>query len=234
MRHLLIGLLALLLFLLVATYASSYGWAADPDLYAIPDEPEVEIPLRPPVPKLAPRRPFSLNTLYDGRTQRVAMPRQDIALTRDDEDLEEPSIYDEPAGTNATGNISRWTQTDRGIYDPLRGRERLSINPVERALTEQGYDVAGKLPILPQKRDARITDAAGNVLPSRDPVRNMNVPIIGNQRTTRDILSRNRLSATERTQQQLYRGPSRPGMIAPRAQQERLTPSARDLGRRPN
>ncbi|GAA4431434.1 hypothetical protein [Bremerella cremea] len=119
------------------------------------------------------------------------------------------------------------------VLDTLyNGRSRRS--PVEQQLLRQNYDVAGKLPILPAKRDVRVRDAADNVLPSVKPIRNYSTPLLGTQRTTRDPLVRNRLSATERTEQQLYRGPSRPGMIAPRAQQERTAPSGRELGRRNN
>ncbi len=233
MRHLLIGLLALVLFLLVATYAASYSWGDDSDIYAIPEEPAADVPEKSPIPRLAPRRPFSFNMLYDGRTQRIAMPRQTISLNKEEDETAVPPLYDSPS-SEPIGSIRTWNRLARSVYDPLRGSDRMSLNPVERALIDQGYDVTGKLPILPQKRDASITDAAGNVLPSRNPLRNIDTPIIGNQRTTRNMLQRNRLSATERTQQQLYRGPSHPGMIAPRAQQERLTPSARDLGRKPN
>ncbi|PQO33086.1 hypothetical protein [Blastopirellula marina] len=234
MRHLLIGLLAFLLFLLVASYAASYGWGADPSsIYAIPEEPEIDVPVRSPIPRLAPRLPFSYNTLYDGRTQRVSRQQKAISLPEEQTEADPPLIYKSNV-SDPIGNVRQLSLPARTVYDPLRGRDRMSINPVEQALQQQGYDVAGKLPILPQKRDAKITDAAGNVLPSRDPLYNTDTPIIGNQRTTRNMLQRNRLSATERTEQQLYRGPSHPGMIAPRAQQQRSTPSARDLGRKPN
>lgn len=225
MRHLLIALLALMLFLLLVTYASSYGWGADPSLYAIPKEPVVEVPKKSPIPLMAPRKPFSFNTLYDGRTQRTVKPRQTISLSTEEKQLIQAGDSD------PIGNIRQWDQPARKVYDPLRGTNRMSLNPVERAMIDQGYDVAGKLPILPQKRDASITDAAGNVLPSSNPLRNIDVPILGNQKTTRNLLERNRLSPTERTEQQLYRGPSRPGMIAPRAQQERRIPTPLDRGR---
>ncbi|RCS40769.1 hypothetical protein DTL42_25750 [Bremerella cremea] len=228
MRHLLIALLAFLLFLLLVTHATSYGWGADPSLYAIPKEPVVEVPKKSPIPLMAPRKPFSFNTLYDGRTQRTVKPRQVISLSTE-EKLEQQLIRS--GDNNSIGNIRQWDQPARQVYDPLRGTNRMSLNPVERAMINQGYDVAGKLPILPQKRDASITDAAGNVLPSSNPLRNIDVPILGNQKTTRNLLERNRLSPTERTEQQLYRGPSRPGMIAPRAQQERYVPPPLDRGR---
>lgn len=127
----------------------------------------------------------------------------------------------------------RRSPRSRMVLDRLyNGRTRR--NPVEAELLRQGYDVAGKLPILPAKPDTRIRDAAGNILPSRDPSRYYFGPALGNRRTMRYPLMRNRLSPSEIGQQQLYRGPSRPGMIAPRAQQERTTPSARDLNRRVN
>lgn len=168
MRHLLIGLIALVIFLLLVLYASAKIWSAEPQARAAPDVPYYL------QPRLTPRRRMVFDTLYSGRTR---------------------------------------------------------VNPVQQQLIREGYDVAGKLPILPEKRDVRIRDAAGNVLPSTDPLRNLSGPVLGTERTTRDPLMRNRLSPSERTQQQLYRGPSRPGMIAPRAQQERTAPSARELGR---
>ncbi|MBA2117411.1 hypothetical protein [Bremerella alba] len=174
MRHLLIGLIAAAIFLIVAFYASAKIWGEEPQARPTTEAtPALGVPyyLRP---RLLPRRNMVFDTLYSGRTR---------------------------------------------------------VNPVQKRLEREGYDVTGKLPILPEKRDARIRDAAGNVLPSTDPLRNLSSPLLGTQRTTRDPLMRKRLSPSERTQQQLYRGPSRPGMIAPRAQQERSTPSARDLGR---
>lgn len=116
----------------------------------------------------------------------------------------------------------------RMVLDRLyNGRTRR--NPVEAELLRQGYDVAGKLPILPAKPDRNRTDAAGNVLPSRDPVRNLTSPQL---RLPQTYGLRNRLTPRDITRQQLYRGPSRPGMIAPRAQQARQAPSARELNRR--
>jgi len=174
MRHLLIGLIAAAIFLIVTFYASAKIWGQDPPSRQASQAtatPEVPFYLQP---RLTPRRRMVFDTLYSGRTR---------------------------------------------------------VNPVQKRLLREGYGVAGKLPILPDKRDARIRDAAGNVLPSTDPLRNLNRPLLGNEQTTRAPLMRNRLSPTERTQQQLYRGPSRPGMIAPRAQQERTAPSARELGR---
>lgn len=168
MRHLLIGLIALVIFLMLVLYASAKIWGAEPQAHAARDA-----PITQPA-KLSPRRALVFDTLYSGRTR---------------------------------------------------------VNPVQKQLIREGYGVAGKLPILPEKRDARIQDAAGNVLPSAIPLRNLSGPLLGTERTTRDPLMRNRLSASERTQQQLYRGPSAPGMIAPRAQQARTAPSARDLGR---
>ncbi len=168
MRHLLIGLIAAAIFLMLVFYASAKMFGQQPQVQAAP---EVPYYLKP---RLLPRRRMVFDTLYSGRTR---------------------------------------------------------INPVQKQLIREGYDVTGKLPILPEKRDARIRDAAGNVLPSTDPLRNLSGPRLGTERTTRDPLMRNRLSPSERTQQQLYRGPSRPGMIAPRAQQERTAPSARELGR---
>lgn len=144
-------------------------------------------------------------------------------------------IWGEPSQARTSPSVPyylqpRLTPRSRMVFDTLySGHTR--VNPVQRQLLREGYDVTGKLPILPEKRDVRIRDAAGNVLPSTDPLRNLSSPLLGTQRTTRDPLMRNRMSASERTQQQLFRGPSRPGMIAPRAQQERSTPSARDLGR---
>lgn len=168
MRHLLIGLIALVIFLMLVLYASAKTWGAEPNVPAARDAPSV-VPT-----KLSPRSRFVFDTLYSGRTR---------------------------------------------------------INPVQKQLIREGYGVAGKLPILPEKRDARIQDAAGNVLPSTIPRRNLSGPLLGTERIMRDPLMRNRLSAGERTQQQLFRGPSAPGMIAPRAQQARTAPSARDLGR---
>lgn len=168
MRHLLIGLIAAAIFLIVVFYASAKIWSEEPQANTAPQVPYYL------QPSLMPRRRMVFDTLYNGRTR---------------------------------------------------------VNPVQKQLIRQGYDITGKLPILPEKRDARIRDAAGNVLPSTDPLRNLSGPLLGTQPTTRDPLMRNRLSASERTEQQLYRGPSRPGMIAPRAQQERTVPSARELGR---
>ncbi|QDU78166.1 hypothetical protein Pan97_52490 [Bremerella volcania] len=168
MRHLLIGLIALVIFLMLVLYASAKIWGEEPPTRAAPPV-ESALQLR-----LAPRSVLVFDTLYSGRTR---------------------------------------------------------VNPVQRQLLREGYGVAGKLPILPEKRDANLKDAAGNVLPSANPLRNLSGPLLGTERTTRDPLMRNRLSASERTEQQLYRGPSHPGMIAPRAQQQRSTPSARDLGR---
>lgn len=168
MRHLLIGLIALVIFLMLVLYASAKMWGAEPQARAAPDPPYTV------QPALAPRSRLVFDTLYNGRTR---------------------------------------------------------VNPVQKQLIREGYGVAGKLPILPEKRDAKIQDAAGNVLPSADPLRNQSGPRLGSERTTREPLVRNRLSATERTEQQLYRGPSAPGMIAPRAQQARTAPSARELGR---
>jgi len=168
MRHLLIGLIAAAIFLIVAFYASAKIWGEEPQARTSPPVPYYL------QPRLTPRSRMVFDTLYSGRTR---------------------------------------------------------VNPVQKQLLREGYDVTGKLPILPEKRDVRLRDAAGNVMPSTDPLRNLSGPLLGTQRTTRDPLMRNRMSASERTVQQLFRGPSRPGMIAPRAQQERSTPSARDLGR---
>ncbi|WDI44592.1 hypothetical protein [Bremerella sp. P1] len=167
MRHLLIGLIALIIFLMLVLYASAKIWGTEPQARTAP-EASYTVQAR-----LPPRSALVFDTLYSGRTR---------------------------------------------------------VNPVQKQLIGEGYGVTGKLPILPEKRDARIKDAAGNVLPAANPLRNLNSPLLGTERTTRDPLMRNRLSASERTQQQLFRGPSRPGMIAPRAQQARSTPSARDLG----
>lgn len=174
MRHLLIGLIALVIFLMLVLYASAKMWGAEPQAGTLPEvktAPAVPYYLQP---RLAPRSRMVFDTLYSGRTR---------------------------------------------------------VNPVQKQLIREGYGVAGKLPILPEKRDAKIQDAAGNVLPSVVPLRNQSGPLLGTERTTRDPLMRNRPTATERTEQQLYRGPSAPGMIAPRAQQERTAPSARELGR---
>ncbi len=168
MRHLLIGLIAVAIFLAVTFYASAKLRSEEPGVRKTPAVPYYL------QPQLLPRRRSVFDTLYSGRTR---------------------------------------------------------VNPVEKQLIREGYDVTGKLPILPEKRDPRLRDAAGNVLPSSDPLRNLTGPRLGTQRTTRDPLMRNRLSPSQRTEQQLFRGPSRPGMIAPRAQQQRSTPSARDLGR---
>jgi len=120
----------------------------------------------------------------------------------------------------------------RAVFDTLyNGRSRR--NRVEQQLIDQGHDVAGKRPILPIKPDTQLRDPAGNVLPSRDPARNFSGPQL--ERPILDFSSpyhRSRLSPSQRVQQQWYRGPSRPGMIAPRAQQARDVPNARELGRR--
>lgn len=178
------------------------------------------------IDRLPPRQSFSFNSLYDGRLQRN--PIGTYAPRTPDE---APWIND-PLGNAEQAPGTGILRSSSSIYrgkSPIF-RDRTGRNLVEQQLLDQGYGVTGKLPILPQKPDPSVTDAAGNVLPSIDPRRNLSSPTLGNARTTRNPVIRNRLSPTQRIQEPLYRGPSRPGMIAPRAQQERLTPNARRLG----
>ena len=63
MRHLLIGLIALVIFLMLVLYASAKMWGAEPQAHAARDA-----PITQPA-KLSPRRALVFDTLYSGRTR---------------------------------------------------------------------------------------------------------------------------------------------------------------------
>lgn len=96
--------------------------------------------------------------------------------------------------------------------------------PVDQYLLDQGLDSAGKLPILPYRRRADAVFPNGFPLPAQT-LRGYTQPKIGLERYYRSTRPLPRLTATERAEAPLYRGPSRPGMIAPRAEANRSIPS---------
>ncbi|MCC9606600.1 hypothetical protein LOC68_17050 [Blastopirellula sp. JC732] len=93
-------------------------------------------------------------------------------------------------------------------------------------LDQGGLDSAGKLPTLPYRRRADATFPNGFPLPAQSP-RGYEQPKLGLERYYRSTRPLPRLTATERAEATLYRGPSRPGLIAPRAEANRTVPSWR-------
>ncbi|MFI4875720.1 MAG: hypothetical protein ACIALR_10300 [Blastopirellula sp. JB062] len=97
---------------------------------------------------------------------------------------------------------------------------------IDQYLLDQGLDSAGKLPIVPYRRwDDAI---APNRMPlPTDKYRGVSQPKTGLERYYRSSRPLPRLTPTQRAEAPLYRGPSRPGMIAPKAEANRSTPNWR-------
>ncbi|EAQ80875.1 hypothetical protein [Blastopirellula marina] len=119
--------------------------------------------------------------------------------------------------------LRRFSSRERYLYGSLySGVTRRPA--IDQYLLDQGLDSAGKLPILPYRRSADATFPNGFPLPAQTR-RGYAQPKIGLERYYRSTRPLPRLTATERAEAPLYRGPSRPGMIAPKAEANRSTPS---------
>ncbi|UUO06841.1 hypothetical protein M4951_00670 [Blastopirellula sp. J2-11] len=129
----------------------------------------------------------------------------------------------------STPALRRLSSRERYLYGSLySGVTRRPA--IDQYLLDQGLDSAGKLPILPYRRSADATFPNGFPLPSQT-LRGYTQPKLGLERYYRSTRPLPRLTATERAESRLYRGPSRPGMIAPKAEANRSIPSWRRDGK---
>ncbi|PQO43979.1 hypothetical protein [Blastopirellula marina] len=120
--------------------------------------------------------------------------------------------------------LRRLSARDRYLYGSLYNgvTRRPAID--QYLLDQGGLDSAGKLPTLPYRRQADATFPNGFPLPAQS-LRGYELPKIGLERYYRSTRPLPRMTATERAESTLFRGPSRPGMIAPRAEANRAVPS---------
>ncbi|TWT38587.1 hypothetical protein [Blastopirellula retiformator] len=122
--------------------------------------------------------------------------------------------------------LRRLSTREQYLYGSLYSGARRRY-PIDQYLLDQGgLDSAGKLPTLPYRRSAEATFPNGFPLPAQTP-RGYSQPKLGLELYYRSTRPLRRMTATERAETPLFRGPSRPGMIAPRAEANRSVPSWR-------
>lgn len=126
----------------------------------------------------------------------------------------------------SASSLRRLSARERFLYGSLYNGVTRSPAIDQYLLDQGGLDSAGKLPTLPYRRQADATFPNGFPLPAQSP-RGYELPKLGLERYYRSTRPLPRLTATERAESTLFRGPSRPGMIAPQAEANRSTPSWR-------